>query len=61
MSQYGIIFAFANQRFGEVCWHNMRIILNQRFRRAAMGNGSNFPPNSETSPNNFQVNQAFDV
>jgi len=25
MSQYDIIFTFANQRFGEVCWHNMHI------------------------------------
>jgi len=24
-SQYDVIFTFANQRFGEVCWHNMSI------------------------------------
>jgi len=24
-SQYNVIFTFANQRFREVCWHNMRI------------------------------------
>jgi len=27
-SQYDVIFTFANQRFGEVCWHNMHIILH---------------------------------
>jgi len=26
-SQSAVIFTFANQRFGEVCWHNMHIIL----------------------------------
>jgi len=30
-SQYDVIFTFANQRFGEVCWHNMHIILHHRF------------------------------
>jgi len=25
MIQYDVIFMFANQRFGEVCWHNMRV------------------------------------
>ena len=24
-SQHDVIFAFTNQRFGEVCWHNMHI------------------------------------
>jgi len=24
-SQYDVIFTFANQRFGEVCWHNTPI------------------------------------
>jgi len=24
-SQYEAILTFANQRFGEVCWHNMHI------------------------------------
>jgi len=28
-SQYDIIFPFANQRFGEVCWHNMHSILHE--------------------------------
>ena len=27
-SQYDVIFMFTNQRFGEVCWHNMHIILH---------------------------------
>jgi len=27
MSQYDIVFTFANQRFGEICSHNMHIIL----------------------------------
>ena len=27
MSQFDVIFMFPNQRFGEVCWHNMRILL----------------------------------
>jgi len=27
-SQYDVIFNFANQSFGEVCWHNMHIILH---------------------------------
>ena len=27
-SQYDIIFTCADQRFGEVCWHNMRIVLH---------------------------------
>jgi len=27
-SQYDIIFTFANQRFGEVCWHKLDIILH---------------------------------
>jgi len=26
-SQYDVIFTFLNQHFGEVCWHNMHIIL----------------------------------
>jgi len=24
-SQYDVIFRFANQRFGQVCWHNIHI------------------------------------
>ena len=28
MSQYDVIFMFPNQRFGEVCWHNMHICLH---------------------------------
>jgi len=24
-SQYDVIFTFANQCFGEVCWHNLHI------------------------------------
>jgi len=27
-SQLDVIFMFLNQRFGEVCWHNMRILLH---------------------------------
>ena len=27
-SQYDLIFTFPNQRLGEVCWHNMQIILH---------------------------------
>ena len=27
-SQYDVIFTFANQCFGEVCWHNIHIILH---------------------------------
>jgi len=27
-SQYEVIFTFANQRYDEVCWHNMHKILN---------------------------------
>jgi len=27
-SQFDAIFMFPNQRFGEVCWHNMRILLH---------------------------------
>jgi len=27
-SQYYVIFTFANQRFGEVCWRNIHIILH---------------------------------
>jgi len=27
-SQHDVILTFANQRYGEVCWHNMHIILN---------------------------------
>jgi len=23
--QYDVIFTFANQRFGEVCWHNVHV------------------------------------
>jgi len=25
-SQFDVIFMFPNQRFGEVCWHNMHIL-----------------------------------
>ena len=27
-SQFDVIFMFPNQRFGEVCWHNMHILLH---------------------------------
>jgi len=27
MSQYDVMFTFANQHYDEVCWHNMHIIL----------------------------------
>jgi len=27
-SQFGVIFMFSNQCFGEVCWHNMHILLH---------------------------------
>jgi len=27
-SHYDVMVMFANQRFGEVCWHNMHIILH---------------------------------
>jgi len=27
-SQYDVMFTFANQRFGEVCWHNLHIVLH---------------------------------
>jgi len=35
-SQYGVIFTFANQRFGEVCWHSMRIQGPQSSGREAV-------------------------
>ena len=28
MSQFDVIFGFQNQRFGEVCWRNMHILLH---------------------------------
>ena len=28
MSQFDVIFMFPNQRFGEVFWHNMHILLH---------------------------------
>jgi len=27
-SQFDVVFTFPNQRFGEVCWHNMHILLH---------------------------------
>jgi len=27
-SQFDVMFMFPNQRFGDVCWHNMHIILH---------------------------------
>jgi len=27
-SQFDVIFMFPNQRFGQVCWHNMHILLH---------------------------------
>jgi len=27
-SQFDVIFMFPNQRFGQVCWHNMHIVLH---------------------------------
>jgi len=27
-SQFDVIFMFPNQRFGEVCWYNMHILLH---------------------------------
>jgi len=35
-SQYGVICTFANQRFGEVCWHNVQI---QRRRGSGRAGG----------------------
>jgi len=30
-SKYDVVFTFANQRFGEVCWHNMHSILHSPY------------------------------
>jgi len=27
-SQFDVIFIFPNQRFGEVCWHNVHFLLH---------------------------------
>ena len=39
-SQYDVIFTFANQRFGEVCWHNMHIQGRRSSSNGVEGNGN---------------------
>jgi len=35
-SQFDVIFMFPDQRFGEVCWHNMHIRLHALFIYVSM-------------------------
>ena len=58
-SQYDVIFTFANQRFGEICWHNMHVQGRQSSGRAGSspiatwGFWGFISPNKTPSPLNW--------